>query len=100
LTTTVAVAKLACMKVAKKSPRATHNQPSGRATVTLSKETYRKMDELRGNEPRSAWLRRLIEREEKRREHDRFASLLRKQYTPAVVKETLAVNEEFPIHDA
>ena len=87
------------MKVAKKSPPGRGNQSGGRVTVTLSRETYNKMDELRGAEPRSTWLRRLIEREEKRREHDRFTSLLRKQYTPAVVEETLSVNEEFPIHE-
>ena len=87
------------MRVAKKSPLAARNQSTGRATVTLPRDTYEKIDELRGSQPRSAWLRQLVDREEKRREHDRLASLVRKQYTPAVVKETLAVNEEFPIHD-
>jgi predicted CopG family antitoxin len=99
LTATLVATKIVVVKVAKKSPPPARGPSSGRATVTLSRDTYEKIDELRGTQARSAWLRQLIEREEKRRQHDRFASLLRKQYTPAVVKETLAVNEEFPIHE-
>ena len=99
MTTTLVATKIVVVKVAKKSPQSARGQSSGRATVTLPRDTYQKIDELRGAQPRSAWLRQLIEREEKRRQHDRFASLLRRQYTPTVVKETLAVNEEFPIHE-
>lgn len=89
-----------CMKVAKKSPHRVRRQSTARVTVTLPRETYAKIDELRGDEPRSTWLCQLVEREEERRDHEEFAALLRKQYTAAVVRETLKVNEEFPIHDA
>lgn len=84
------------MKVAKKSPP---SAPS-RATLTLSRDMYRKIDELRGSEARSAWLKRLIEQEEQRRERERFAETLRQQYTEAVCRQTLLANEEFPIHEA
>ena len=72
--------------------------PAG-ATLTLNGETYRKIDELRGAESRSAWVTRLIEREEKRLERERFAVSLREHYTPKVCRETLALNEQFPIHE-
>ncbi len=87
------------MKVAKKS---LNRSPSGsppRATLTLARETYRKIDQLRGEHSRSAWIQRLIEREEERCARDRFAQKLRKQYTPDVSRETLALNKEFPIHE-
>ncbi|CAN5127781.1 hypothetical protein BH20VER2_BH20VER2_18990 [soil metagenome] len=87
------------MKVASKSPRKSPPSPAGRATVTLSAETYRKVDELRGEHSRSAWIQRLVDREEERRARDELAEVLREQYTPAVAAETLVVNEEFPIHD-
>ena len=84
------------MKVAKNSPR---GEP-GRATLTLSRDVYRKIDELRGSEARSAWLKQLIEQEEQRRVRARFAETLRQQYTEAVCRQTLLANEEFPIHEA
>ena len=83
------------MKVAKKSPASA----PARATLTLSRDMYRKIDELRGPEARSAWLKRLIEQEEQRRERERFAETLRQQYTKAVCRQTLLANEEFPIHE-
>jgi len=87
------------MKVAKKSPRKRLGSARSRATLTLSMETYRKIDALRGDESRSAWVQRLIDREEARRERAQFAQQLRSEYTPRVCRETLAINEEFPIHE-
>jgi|GEM_PF-962418 len=86
------------MKVVKKSPK----KPSPvlrRATLTLSMEIYRKIDALRGDEPRSVWVQTLVEREEARRERERFATALREQYTEDVCRQTLAINDEYPIHD-
>ena len=86
------------MKVAKKSP----GKPSvalRRATLTLSMEIYRKIDALRGDTPRSVWVQTLIEREEARRERERFAIVLREQYTEDVCRQTLAIDEEYPIHE-
>jgi predicted RNA-binding protein YlxR (DUF448 family) len=87
------------MKVAKKSPRRAPVGSPNRATLTLSKDTYRKIDLLRGDRPRSAWVHSLVEREEERMQRKRFAQALRDQYTPAVVRETLALNDAFPIHE-
>lgn len=86
------------MKIAKKSPAKTPPSPD-RATVTLSGDAYRKMDQLRGKLARSAWLDRLIEREAQHQERERLAQTLREEYTPAVTRETLAVNQEFPVHE-
>ncbi len=87
------------MKVAKKSPRRSPIPPQRRATLTLSGDTYRKIDQLRGEQPRSAWIQRLVEREEQHHERERLAQTLRDQYTPAVTRETLALNKEFPVHE-
>jgi hypothetical protein len=48
--------------------------------------------------PRRIWLGRLVEREEQRPEREGFAEKLREQYTAAVTRETLALNEEFSLH--
>ena len=86
------------MKVAKKSPN--KRSASGhRATLTLSLEVYRKIDELRGAQPRSVWVQGLVEREERQRQRDQFAEALRAQYTDEVCRETLAVNDEFPVRE-
>lgn len=88
------------MKVAKKSPgKRLTSSTRQRATLTLSIEAYRKIDALRGDEPRATWVQRLIECEEARRERAHFAQLLRDEYTPRVCRETLAINDEFPIHE-
>jgi hypothetical protein len=87
------------MKVAKKSPRKRLVSALGRATLTLSAETYRKIDALREGMPRSVWVQQLIDLEEARLERQRFVETLREQYTEAVCRETLAINEEFPIHE-
>src|SRR5260221_14458443 len=87
------------MKVARKLTKKVALAPI-RATLTLTRETYRKIDALRGGEPRSVWVQRLIEREERRRERQRFAATLRERYTDAVCRETLAVHDEFPIDEA
>ena len=87
------------MKVAKKSPEKSQKASSLRATLTLAGETYRKIDELRGGQSRSAWVQRLIEREDERCAREHFAQKLRQQYTAEVSRETLALNKEFPIHE-
>lgn len=87
------------MKVAKKSPRRTPSREPSRATLTLSREVYLKIDNLRGDEARSAWLKRLVEQEEQRRERERLADTLRQQYTESVCRQTLLANEQFPIHE-
>ena len=87
------------MKVAKKSPRRSPGATPRRATLTLSGETYCKIDGLRGEQSRSAWIHQLVEREEQRHERERFAQKLREQYTAAVTRETLALNKEFPVHE-
>lgn len=85
------------MTVARKSPR--DRQAEGRATLTLSLEVYRKIDRLRGTEARSVWVQGLVEQEEKRRQREQFAQALRTEYTAEVCRETLSVNEAFPVHD-
>jgi predicted CopG family antitoxin len=87
------------MKVAKKSPRRSTMASPRRATLTLTAETYDKIDQLRGEQSRSAWIRRLVENEAQRRERDQFAQRLKEEYTTPVVRETLALNREFPIHE-
>jgi hypothetical protein len=82
------------MKVAKKSP-----STSSRATLTLAAETYAKIDQLRGEQSRSAWVQRLVESEEQRRDRERLAQKLSQEYTAAVARETLALNREFPVHE-
>jgi len=89
----------ASVKVAAKSSRKKAPAASARATLTLTSETYAKIDRLRGAESRSAWVKDLIDREEARRERLGLAELLSAQYTAAVCRETLAVNAEFPVHE-
>ncbi len=86
------------MKVARKSPQK-RPDASQRATLTLSAEVYRKIDQLRDGQPRSVWIQRLVEREEEKRARDKFAEDLRTQYTGEVCRETLAINQEYPIHE-
>lgn len=84
------------MKVARKS--SIKGPASGRrATLTLSLDVYHKIDRLRGAEARSSWVQGLVEREE--REREQFAQTLRAQYTAEVCRETLYVNDEFPVHE-
>lgn len=83
------------MKVAKKSPGVS---PS-RATLTLSMETYGKIDQLRGKQSRSAWLQQVVANEEKRRERQELLERIKKEYTPEVIRETLRINDEYPIHE-
>lgn len=86
------------MKVARKSPKKRPSS-SARATLTLSLEVYRKIDQLRGAEARSVWVQGLVEREESARARAEFADALREQYTGEVCRESLAVNNEFPVHE-
>lgn len=87
------------MQVAKKSPRKLLRRASGRATLTLSAETYDKIDRLRGQDSRSAFIQRLVAQEEQRGQRERFVAQLRREYTAAVSRETLVLNQEFPIHE-
>ena len=87
------------MKVATKSPGRRLAASPSRATLTLDIETYRKIDALRGEAPRSAWVQALVLEEEKRREREAFIERVRQQYTPKVCRETLAINAEYPIHE-
>lgn len=88
------------MKIAKKSPKRRPTVAPRRATLTLTAEAYQKIDALRGGASRSACVQRLVEQEEARRARGELAELLRQQYTPEVCRETLAVNDEFPIHES
>lgn len=87
------------MKVAKKSPPRRRGASLRRATLTLDIETYRKIDALRGEATRAAWLQALVNAEQERREREAFIELVRRQYTPEVCRETLRINDEFPIHE-
>ena len=73
---------------------------SNRATLTLPSETYRLIDKLRGDEARSAWVTKLIEREDTNRKRTELAATLQRQYTPEVCLKTLQMNDEFPIHES
>ncbi|MBA2434624.1 MAG: hypothetical protein H0V54_05980 [Chthoniobacterales bacterium] len=65
----------------------------------MNAEIYRKIDRLRGGESRSSWVQRLVEGEASRMERERLAERLREEYTVTVRRETLALNEAFPIHE-
>jgi hypothetical protein len=80
------------MKVAKKSPMR-------RRTLTLPLAAFPLLDRLRGQTSRSAYLEELLEREHDRVEQERFHVKVNAAYTAEVCKETLRVNEEFPIHE-
>jgi len=83
------------MKVAKKSPENRSIAVPARITLTLPIETYRLIDELRGNEPRSVFLESLVQQERERRERDRWLAKGRAQYTPEVCRRTLELNAMF-----
>ena len=87
------------MKVAKKSPAKLRKAPPLRATLTLDIATYRKIDALRGDATRAAWVQEMIEAEQARREREAFIERVRQQYTPEVCRETLRINDEYPIHE-
>ena len=80
------------MKVAKKSP-------GRRRTLTLPLAAFPILDRLRGETSRSAYVGGLLEREHDRVEEERFYAEVNAAYTAEVCKETLQVNEEFPIHE-
>ena len=87
------------MKVATTSPKKRRTAPPVRATLTLDIETYRKIDVLRGDATRSAWVQGLVEAEKVRQEREAFIERVRQQYTPEVCRETLRINDEYPIHE-
>jgi hypothetical protein len=80
------------MKVAKKSPQE-------RRTLTLPLAAFALLDRLRGGAPRSAYLERLLERENRRLEQERFHAEVNAAYTVEVCEETLRVNEVLPVHE-
>ena len=87
------------MKVAKKSPAKRRSAPPLRATLTLDIATYRKIDTLRGDATRAAWVQELIEAEKARREREAFIAAVNASYTPEVCRETLRINDDYPIHE-
>ncbi len=88
------------MKVARKTPSRRLKATLQRATLTLSAETYRSIDQLRGNVSRSAWVGQLVEKEQARLERERFIEEVNRQYTPEICRQTLALNDEYPIHES
>jgi hypothetical protein len=80
------------MKVASKSPLR-------RRTLTLPLRAFSLLDRLRDEKSRSAYLERLLEREYRRIEQERFYAAVNAAYTPEVCEETLRANEEFPVHE-
>jgi hypothetical protein len=88
------------MKVAKKSPAKRLAATRKRATLTLNAATYERIEGLRGSESRSAWVQRLVEKEEVRSDRESLIERLREQYTPEVCRETLELNEEYPVHES
>jgi hypothetical protein len=80
------------MKVASKSP-------IRRRTLTLPLAALSLLDQLREGQSRSAYLERLLEREYRRIERERFHAEVNAAYTPEVCEETLRINEEFPAHE-
>jgi hypothetical protein len=86
------------MKVARKSP-AGSKAAANRSTLTVDAETYRRIDTLRDGESRSAWIQGLVRREEERIERQKFIERARAEYTPEVCRQTLKLNDEFPIHE-
>jgi hypothetical protein len=67
--------------------------------LTLPTGVFRQIDKLRGSSPRSVYLSRLLQEEERRHERKRFFAEVNAAYTPEVSRQTLRLNEEFPIHD-
>ena len=86
-------AQLSRMKVAKKSPK------NIRRTLTLNKSSVRLIEKLRGDKPKSVFIGELIEAEARRRQQKEFYAAAAAAYTPKVAKETLKLNEEFPISE-
>ncbi len=81
------------MKVAKKSS-------GNRQTLTLPGPAIKLLDKMRAGAPKSAFLHRLLEMEARRRERRQFYLQAAAAYTPEVCEETLAVNAEYPVHEA
>jgi hypothetical protein len=87
------------MKVAKQSPVVqAKSRPSSRNTLTLPVETYRTIDELRGDQSRSAYVQAVIEREKRRRDRAEFIAKVNAEYTPEVCAQALRINRQYPIH--
>lgn len=79
------------MIVAKKSP-------SRRRTLTLPPDAIDLLDELRGETPKSQYLEVLLKEAQAAREKEAFYARASAAYTPKICEETLALNNEFPIH--
>jgi hypothetical protein len=88
------------MKAAKPSPPKRRASRVKRAALSLDHETCRAIDALRGHMSRAEWVRTLILREANEHQERRaFIELVRQQYTPEVCRQTLQVNDEYPIHE-
>ena len=81
------------MRVAKKSAK------SLRKTLTLNESSIRLVEELRGDKPKSVFISELLDAEARRREQKEFYAAAASAYTPEVAKETLKLNEQFPISE-
>jgi hypothetical protein len=81
------------MKVAKKS--------SGnlRKTLTLNESSVMLVEELRDGKPKSVFIGELLDAESRRRQQKEFYAAATAAYTPEVAKETLRLNEQFPISE-
>jgi hypothetical protein len=67
--------------------------------MTLPRQAFVLLDRLREGKSRSAYLERLLEREYRRIEQEKFCAAVNAAYTPKVCAETLRLNEEFPVHE-
>ncbi|MEP2776819.1 MAG: hypothetical protein ABJQ29_11535 [Luteolibacter sp.] len=81
------------MKVAKKSSE------NLRRTITLNESSVRLVEKLRGKKTKSAFIAELLDDEARRRQQKEFYTAAIAAYTPEVAKETLRLNEEYPISE-
>jgi len=82
------------MKVVQKSPK------NVRRTLTLNEASTKLVEKLRGDKPKSVFIGELLEAEARKRERTKFYAAAAAAYTPEVVRETLALNAQFPISEA
>ena len=81
------------MQVAKKSL-------DKRRTVTLPSAVIQLLDEMRGEIPKSRYVEQLLKEAHTANQNAAFYAEAVEAYTPLVCEETLALNHDFPIHDA
>jgi hypothetical protein len=83
---------LGVLKVARKSPN--------RGTLTLSGEALRLLEQMRGKNPKSTYVEKLLRDEAGRLERSAFYEEANQAYTSRVCEETLKVHQDFPVHEA